>query len=145
MAIKVLLNGWVIMIRLTRVLITKALTKYRAKVSIMFGTSWPGFHEFSRGPSLISFFSGSPTSGWTGNFRLDYIELPWVSLKIKNLILKIHSWVCWARDMLASFTTACCDIEFYASEICCRVLRPRVVILSFMTNSYVVEFYDRML
>ena len=27
--------------------------------SPMFATEWPGFHKFSRGPSLITFFSGS--------------------------------------------------------------------------------------
>ena len=43
--------------------------------SIMFATVWPGFQKFSRGPSLMTFFSGSPASGWTRNFRLDYIEL----------------------------------------------------------------------
>ena len=26
----------------------------------------------------MTFFSGSPASGWTRNFRLDYIELPQV-------------------------------------------------------------------
>ena len=35
-------------------------------------------------------------------------------------------------------------VEFYARELCRRVLRPRVVILSFMPASYVVEFYDCM-
>ena len=44
--------------------------------SLMFATEWHGFHRFSRGPSLITFFSGSPASGWTRNFRVDYIELP---------------------------------------------------------------------
>ena len=44
--------------------------------SSMFVTDWPGFHRFSRGPSLITFFNGSPASGWTRNFRVDYIELP---------------------------------------------------------------------
>ena len=44
--------------------------------SPMFASEWPGFHKFSRGPSLMTFFSGSPASGWTRNFRLDYIELP---------------------------------------------------------------------
>ena len=39
-------------------------------------TEWPGFHMFSRGPSLIKFFNGFPASGWTRNFRVDYIELP---------------------------------------------------------------------
>ena len=45
--------------------------------------------------------------------------------------------------MLTSFTIACYDIEFYGRELCCRVLRPRVAILSFMLASYVVVFYDR--
>ena len=44
--------------------------------SPMFATEWPGFHKFARGPSLMTFFSGSPASGWTRNFRLDCIELP---------------------------------------------------------------------
>ena len=44
--------------------------------SKMFATVWPGFHKFSRGPSLMTFFTGSPASGWTRNFRPDYIELP---------------------------------------------------------------------
>ena len=45
-----------------------------ATSSPMFATTWPGFHKFSRGSSLMTFFSGSPTSGWKRNFRLDYIE-----------------------------------------------------------------------
>ena len=44
--------------------------------SPMFATEWSDFHKFSRGPSLMTFFSGFPASGWTRNFRLDYIELP---------------------------------------------------------------------
>ena len=39
-------------------------------------TSSPMFQKCSKGPSLMTFFSGSPASGWTENFRLDYIELP---------------------------------------------------------------------
>ena len=42
----------------------------------MFVTEWPGFHKFTRGPCLMTFFSGSPASGWTRNFRVDCIELP---------------------------------------------------------------------
>ena len=42
----------------------------------MFATEWRSFHKLSRGPSLMTFFSGSPSSGCTRNFRLDYIELP---------------------------------------------------------------------
>ena len=44
--------------------------------SPMFPTEWPGFHRFLRGPSLMTFFSGSPASGWTRKFHVDYIELP---------------------------------------------------------------------
>ena len=44
--------------------------------SPMFTTEWPGFHKFSRGPSLMTFVSGFPASGWTRNFRVDCIELP---------------------------------------------------------------------
>ena len=44
--------------------------------SPIFATEWPGFHKFSRDPSLMTFFSGSPASGWIRNFRVDYIELP---------------------------------------------------------------------
>ena len=44
--------------------------------SQMFATEWPGFHKFTEGPSLMTFFSGSPASGWTRNFRVDYIEQP---------------------------------------------------------------------
>ena len=44
--------------------------------SLMFATEWPGFHRFSRGSSLMTFFSGSPASSWTRNFRVDYIKLP---------------------------------------------------------------------
>ena len=47
-----------------------------ATSSPMFATEWPGFHKFSRGPSLMTFFTGFPASGWTRNFRLDYVELP---------------------------------------------------------------------
>ena len=44
--------------------------------SPIFATEWPGFHMFSRCPSLTTFFNGSPASGWTRKFRVDYIELP---------------------------------------------------------------------
>ena len=47
--------------------------------------------------------------------------------------------------MSSSFTTACCDIEFYGRELYCRVLWPRVVILSLMAAGYIVKLYDRVL
>ena len=46
-----------------------------ATSSPMFATAWPGFYKFSRDPSLMTYFKGSPDSGWTRNFHLDYIEL----------------------------------------------------------------------
>ena len=47
-----------------------------ATSSPMFASESPGFHKFSRGLSLLTFFTSSPASGWTHNFRLDYVELP---------------------------------------------------------------------
>ena len=47
-----------------------------ATSSSMFAHAWPGFHKFSRGPSIMTFFTGSLASGWTRSFRLDYVELP---------------------------------------------------------------------
>ena len=46
-----------------------------ATSSQMFATEWPDFHKFKR---LIPYdiFLWFPASGWTRNFRLDYIELP---------------------------------------------------------------------
>ena len=52
--------------------------------SSMFATEWPGFHKFSRGPSLMTFFTGFLASGWTRNFRFDYIKLPWARLNNCN-------------------------------------------------------------
>ena len=43
-----------------------------ATSSQMFATAWPGFHKFFRGPFLMTFFNGSPASGWTRTFRLEY-------------------------------------------------------------------------
>ena len=47
-----------------------------ATPSSIFATEWPIFRKFFRGPSLMTFFTGSPASGWTFNFRLDNVELP---------------------------------------------------------------------
>ena len=46
-----------------------------ATSSRMFATAWPGFHKFSTGPFLMTFFNGSPARGWTRNCFIDYIEL----------------------------------------------------------------------
>ena len=56
--------------------VERLLLEWIATSSSMFATEWPGFHKFKRDPSLMIFFSGYPASGWTRNFRLDYIELP---------------------------------------------------------------------
>ena len=57
------LNGW-------------QMSGLQHQVQCSLATEWPGFHKFSRGPSLMTFFTGFPASGWTRKFRLDYIELP---------------------------------------------------------------------
>ena len=52
-----------------------------AKSSPMFATSWPGFHKFSRGPFLMTFFTAFPASGWTRNFvstTLNYRETVYI-------------------------------------------------------------------
>ena len=46
-----------------------------ATSSPIFATAWPGFHKFSRGTSLMTFFS-VPRQWLTRNFRFDYEELP---------------------------------------------------------------------
>ena len=52
----------------------------------MYATAWPGFHKFFFDLSFMTFFTGSPTSDWTRDFRLDYVKLSWVSLNIKRPI-----------------------------------------------------------
>ena len=47
-----------------------------ATSSPMLATASPGFHKFPQGPSLMTFFNGFPSSGWTHTFRLDCVELP---------------------------------------------------------------------
>ena len=63
-------------IKICEMWVERLADEWVATSSPMFATEWPDFHKFSRGPSLITFFSGFPASGWTRNFRLDYIELP---------------------------------------------------------------------
>ena len=63
-------------IKLCEMWVERLADEWIATSSPMFATEWPGFHKFSRGPSLVTFLSGSFASGWTRNFRLDYIELP---------------------------------------------------------------------
>ena len=63
-------------IKICEMWVERLADEWIATSSPMFATEWPGFHKFSRGPSLMIFFSGSHVSGWTRNFRPDCIELP---------------------------------------------------------------------
>ena len=63
-------------IKICEIWVERLADEWIATSSPMFATEWPDFHEFSRGSSLMTFFNGSPASGWTRNFRLDYVDLP---------------------------------------------------------------------
>ena len=63
-------------IKICEMLVERLADECIATSSPMLATEWPGFHNFSRGPFLMTFFTGSPASGWTRSFRVDYIELP---------------------------------------------------------------------
>ena len=63
-------------IKICEMCVERLVGEWIATSSPMFANEWPGFNKFSRDPSLMNFFSGSPASGWTRNFRVDYIELP---------------------------------------------------------------------
>ena len=60
-------------IKICEVWVERLEYEWVATSSPMFATEWPGFHKFTRGPFLMTFFTGSPASGWTQNFRLVYI------------------------------------------------------------------------
>ena len=62
--------------KICEIRVERLVGEWIATSSPMFATEWPGFHKFSRDPFLMTFFSGCPASGWTRNFRVDYIELP---------------------------------------------------------------------
>ena len=40
--------------------VERLVDEWIATSSPMFATAWPGFHKFSRGPSPMTFFTGSP-------------------------------------------------------------------------------------
>ena len=63
-------------IKICEMWVERLTDEWIATSSPMFATAWPGFHKFARGPFIMTFFTRSHTSGWTRNFRLDYIELP---------------------------------------------------------------------
>ena len=62
-------------IKICEMWVERLADEWVATSSPMFATEWPGFHTFSRGPFLMIFFTGSPTSGRTRNFCVDYVEL----------------------------------------------------------------------
>ena len=72
-AAKAFANGKIIICEMW---VEQLADEWIATSSPMFATVWPGFHKFSRGPSLMTFFTDSPVSGWIRYFLLDYIELP---------------------------------------------------------------------
>ena len=71
-------------IKICEMWVERLTDEWIATSSSMFATEWPGCHKFSRGLFLMTFFTGSPTNGWTRNFRLDYVELPCVILNDYN-------------------------------------------------------------
>ena len=62
-------------IKICEIWVERLADEWIATLSPIFATEWPGFHIFSRGLSLMTFFTGSPASGWTRNFRIDYVDL----------------------------------------------------------------------
>ena len=63
-------------IKICEIWVERLADEWIATSSPMFATEWPGFHKFSRGSFLMTFFTDSPASGWTRNCCLDYVELP---------------------------------------------------------------------
>ena len=63
-------------IKICEMWVERLVDEWIATSSPMFATEWPGFHKFARGLSLMTFFTSSPASGWTRNFRVDCVELP---------------------------------------------------------------------
>ena len=63
-------------IKICELWVERLADEWVATSCAMLATEWPGFHKFSRGPFLMTFFYGSSASGWTRNFRLDCVELP---------------------------------------------------------------------
>ena len=61
-------------IKICEMWIERLVDKWIATSSSMFATEWPGFHKFSRGPSLMTFFTGSRASGWTRIFALTILN-----------------------------------------------------------------------
>ena len=50
-------------IKICEIWVERLADEWIATSSPMSATEWSGFHKFSRGPSLMAFFTGSPASG----------------------------------------------------------------------------------
>ena len=46
-------------IKICEMWVERLTDEWIATSSLVFATEWPGFHKFSRGPSLMTFFTGS--------------------------------------------------------------------------------------
>ena len=49
-----------IKIKICEMWVERLADEWIATSSPIFATAWPGFHKFTRGPSLMTFFTGSP-------------------------------------------------------------------------------------
>ena len=56
-AAKAFVSGKII---ICEMLVERLADEWIATSSPMFATAWPGFHKFSSGPSIMTFFTGSP-------------------------------------------------------------------------------------
>ena len=74
-------------IKICEMWVERLADEWKVASSPMFATEWPGFNKFLRGPFLMTFVTGSPTSGWRRNFRLDYVELLCVYNFNRNIIM----------------------------------------------------------
>ena len=50
-------------IKICEIWVERLADEWIAASNAMFETEWPGFQKISKGPSLITFFTGSPASG----------------------------------------------------------------------------------
>ena len=56
--------------------VERASSEWLDSNSGQFNTEWSFFDTFTRGPTILVYFSSAPASGWTRNFRLHMIEYP---------------------------------------------------------------------
>ena len=87
-AVKAFLSG---KIKICEMWVERLADEWIASSSPMFATAWPGFHKFSEGPSLMTFFTGFPPVGGLAIFASTILNY---------------------RDQLSLLRT-CCNIELY--------------------------------